>query len=124
MTREEHVFAWLNRKYTQRADERQKAMGLQYTTAETHDLAREIVNYIDHGGGLVGDLPRQVDREPKIHFLQNRQRTKCNVPLEWIGNFAYDRNYLNGNAYRITSDWDMVTCRRCLHLRHADAAPK
>lgn len=40
--KEQEVFAFLNRKYVQRADERQKEMGLQYTAAETHDLAKEI----------------------------------------------------------------------------------
>lgn len=40
--KEQEVFAFLNRKYVQRADARQKEMGLQYTEAETHDLAKEI----------------------------------------------------------------------------------
>lgn len=35
------ILAWLCRKYVQRADDRQKSLGLQYTEAETHDLARE-----------------------------------------------------------------------------------
>lgn len=39
---EADIFALLCRKYVQRADDRQKAMGLQYMEAETHDLAREI----------------------------------------------------------------------------------
>lgn len=43
------LFNFLCRKYVQRADARQKAMGLQYTEAETHDLAREIARFI---GGL------------------------------------------------------------------------
>jgi hypothetical protein len=34
------AFDLICRKCVQRADERQKAMGLQYTTVETHDLAR------------------------------------------------------------------------------------
>jgi hypothetical protein len=38
------ILEWLRKKYVQRADERQKAMGLQYTEAETHDLAREFYN--------------------------------------------------------------------------------
>lgn len=33
------VVRWLSRSYVQRSDDRQKAMGLQYTEAETHDLA-------------------------------------------------------------------------------------
>lgn len=38
----EQVFARLCAKYVQRQDDRQKSMGLQYTTAETHDLAEFI----------------------------------------------------------------------------------
>lgn len=47
MSNEEIIFSRLSAKYVQRADERQKAMGLQYTTAETHDLARFISDLID-----------------------------------------------------------------------------
>jgi hypothetical protein len=35
-------FQFLCKKYVQRADDRQKTLGLQYTTAETHDLAEVI----------------------------------------------------------------------------------
>lgn len=37
---------WLRRVYVARADDRQKRMGLSYVTAETDDLAREIVKFI------------------------------------------------------------------------------
>jgi hypothetical protein len=40
-TQEDAWFAFLCQKYVQRADDRQKEMGLQYTEAETHDLAKE-----------------------------------------------------------------------------------
>ena len=43
---EKAIFEWLCRKYVQRSDEGQKAMGLQYTTAETHDLARELASWL------------------------------------------------------------------------------
>ena len=43
---EKEIFAFLIRKYVQRADERQKAMDLQYMEAETHDLAAEIALFI------------------------------------------------------------------------------
>lgn len=36
---EKSVFDWLCKTYVQQSDQRQKAMGLQYTDAETHDLA-------------------------------------------------------------------------------------
>jgi hypothetical protein len=41
-TQEEIIFSWLLKKYVQQADERQRKLGLQYTTAETHDLAKQI----------------------------------------------------------------------------------
>lgn len=37
------VFNWLCTRYVQAVDGRQKSMGLQYMTAETHDLAESIV---------------------------------------------------------------------------------
>ncbi|MEY9885857.1 hypothetical protein [Bradyrhizobium barranii] len=37
--------ACVDRKYVVRADERQKAMGLGYVTAERTDLAREIASF-------------------------------------------------------------------------------
>lgn len=43
---EDDWFSWLCLKYVQRADERQRKMGLQYTEAETHDLASEIAKHI------------------------------------------------------------------------------
>jgi len=46
-TLEEEVFQLLTRVYVQRADQRQKAMGLQYTLAETHDLAKTVAKFIE-----------------------------------------------------------------------------
>jgi hypothetical protein len=43
---EQALFDFLNRKYVQRSDVRQKAMGLQYMEAETHDLAAEIARFL------------------------------------------------------------------------------
>jgi hypothetical protein len=45
-TLEARLFKFLTRKYVQRADARQRAMGLQYTEAETHDLAGEIARFV------------------------------------------------------------------------------
>jgi len=39
---EQTIFNFLQRKYVQRADDRQKTMGLVYMEVETHDLAREL----------------------------------------------------------------------------------
>jgi hypothetical protein len=44
----EHLlFEFLCRKYVQASNERQKASGLQYMTAETHDLAAEVARFIE-----------------------------------------------------------------------------
>lgn len=45
MTLEDALFEFLCRKYVQRSDDRQRAMGLQYTEAETHDLAKEVAAF-------------------------------------------------------------------------------
>lgn len=42
---EEEIFVFLCQKYVQRADARQKKMGLQYTEAGTHDLAAELAKF-------------------------------------------------------------------------------
>ncbi len=44
---EADLFAFLQRKYSQSQDERQKAMDLTYTTAETHDLASEVARFLE-----------------------------------------------------------------------------
>jgi hypothetical protein len=44
---EQAIFAFLTRKYVQRADARQKAMDLQYMEAETHDLTSQLARFIE-----------------------------------------------------------------------------
>lgn len=43
---EARLFLFLTRRYVQRADARQEAMGLQYMTAETHGLAADLARFI------------------------------------------------------------------------------
>lgn len=43
---EQELFDFICRKYVQRSDERQKQMGLQYTTAGTRDLASTIFEFV------------------------------------------------------------------------------
>ena len=45
MQTENEVFDLLNRLYVQRSDVRQMEMGLQYTEAETHDLAKQVFKF-------------------------------------------------------------------------------
>jgi len=46
LTLEAILFSFFTRKYVQEADERQKGLGLTYTSVETHDLAKEVANFI------------------------------------------------------------------------------
>lgn len=46
-TIEADLFEFLTRVYVQHSDERQALMGLQYTTAETHDLAKQISRFVE-----------------------------------------------------------------------------
>ena len=39
---DDELFAWLCTRYVQNQDSRQKSMGLQYMSAETHDMAEAI----------------------------------------------------------------------------------
>lgn len=45
---EQEIRAFLIRKYATHADERQKAMGLSYVTAEVHDLSRQIARLFEY----------------------------------------------------------------------------
>jgi hypothetical protein len=47
------LFNFLCRKYVQRSDDRQKAMGLQYMTAETHGLAEDLARFFRTYSGSV-----------------------------------------------------------------------
>ena len=47
LTVEEKIYDYLCRKYVQKGDIRQRADGLSYMKAETHDLAREIASWIE-----------------------------------------------------------------------------
>lgn len=49
---QEDVLAFLEHKYIQKADARHKEMGLEYIQAETHDLAKEIANFINKKLGI------------------------------------------------------------------------
>lgn len=48
------LFAFLTTKYVQRSDARQREFGLQYTTAETHDLAIEVARFFQRFAEDVG----------------------------------------------------------------------
>lgn len=57
------LFYYLCRKYVQRADARQKELGLQYTEAETHDLAECVARwFINEGWEPSGPLNQEIER--------------------------------------------------------------
>jgi hypothetical protein len=41
------LYRFICQKYVQQQDERQRVMGLAYTTAETHDLARTLARWFE-----------------------------------------------------------------------------
>lgn len=43
---EQDLLNFLSHKYVARSDERQRQMGLGYITAEVHDLAKEVTNFL------------------------------------------------------------------------------
>lgn len=55
---ERAVFDFLCRKYVQRADDRQREMGLTYTVAETHDLAKELTRFLAAQGMPLREDPK------------------------------------------------------------------
>lgn len=71
---ETDLFAFLCAKYVQRADDRQKAMGLQYTEAETRDLARTVARWIaaraQGPGEAVADGWVMVPRKPTREMIE------------------------------------------------------
>lgn len=86
MSNEEIIFSRLSAKYVQRADERQKAMGLQYTTAETHDLAC-----------FISDLIDDLDESCKHGFADWRNCATC-VIREKMYAASVDRNPEGGDG--------------------------
>lgn len=66
MTEDERaLYDFLTRKYVTSADDRQRAMGLNYLEAETHDLAREVTRFFASrprpavDGGVLNELRAQ-----------------------------------------------------------------
>lgn len=78
---EGEVFAWLCLKYVQRSDERQAAMGLQYTQAETHDLAGEIARLIgSRVEACIADIKQGLCC-PRIHGCEQHDGEFCLVRM-------------------------------------------
>lgn len=61
------IFDWLQRKYVQRQDDRQKALGLVYMEAETHDLAEEIERQVAPLDTEIARLQAQVAEAWSVH---------------------------------------------------------
>ncbi|TXM69615.1 hypothetical protein [Methylobacterium sp. WL120] len=65
MKTEAEILAWLQEIYVQSQDARQKRMGLSYMTAETHDLARSLSNFLGKS-----DVERIADMESKVEAIE------------------------------------------------------
>jgi hypothetical protein len=69
---QDDIFAFLTRKYTQRADARQRGMGLVYMEAETHDLARELERFVA-ANSLEDELTRLLrEAARQIEYLHDK----------------------------------------------------
>jgi len=93
---ERDLFQFLCRKYVQRADNRQRSMGLQYTEAETHDLARELARWFD-SRRPADPMPRsaQLPLEPRRPESLGEQMARyARHPCDSC-NVAYDRREAN-----------------------------
>ncbi|USN15206.1 hypothetical protein KIKIMORA_00590 [Brevundimonas phage vB_BpoS-Kikimora] len=83
---------FLEQKYVQRADERQKQMGLAYTEAETGDLARQLFQWLAYGAWRtvhddpsdpIGDLPARASGESFDDLLLRRAYEFAALPAPW-----------------------------------------
>lgn len=73
------ILRWLQRTYVQHADARQKAMGLQYTEAETEELAISLARlfdelFADRVHELIGYVENGTDTTLKV-FQDDATRT-------------------------------------------------
>lgn len=86
-SREEQIFAFLCRKYVQRADSRHREMGLQYMEAETHDLARALDTLSDN-----------LDESCKHGFADWRNCATCRIRNEMYGPQPQPPSTTNGEG--------------------------
>lgn len=84
---EKDIFDFLCRKYVQRQDDRQKAMGLQYMEAETHDLAHVLASYFVGRVDASLDIARgdATPTDPSIEAMRSRA-ADAGITLRQIGN--------------------------------------
>lgn len=88
----ELIRLFLEQKYIQRADARQKKMGLAYTDAETGDLARQLYQWLAYGawrsvpddpGDAIGALTARAATESFDDLLLRRAYEFAALPAPW-----------------------------------------
>ncbi|MGO3930828.1 hypothetical protein [Rhodopseudomonas pseudopalustris] len=101
--------AFVDRKYTTRADARQREMGLAYVEAERQDLAREIASFAQQNG--IEDKLNQLAADGRLHGF-----TLWKCPDHWQANMQTGasagwrcmRGATPGEAIRKVLDMDYV----------------
>lgn len=126
---EARIYAFLRQKYVQSATQRQREMGLQYTTAETRDLAKQMARFFtaetaplqkkrviperwlgDDEAGACGEVEqRQIGETLNRRVAEDQHRVHLMLALwpAWAGEamLVYDhRHNLVGLAQAI-SEW-------------------
>lgn len=104
MITERDLLAFLTKRYVQHADNRQRMMGLQYMTAETHDLARTIAAFLVSKGAAAVH-PQQGASEFNSSMVAARleQPTCCANPMCGVFLNAYETKCWNCNLPTVGS---------------------
>lgn len=89
------IFKWLQRKYVQNQDARQKALGLVYMTAETHDLAEEIERQVAPLDAEIARLQAQV---AELQALSVKNIMIAVVPGDGSGEEVYAQSVADVEA--------------------------
>ena len=91
---EEQIFAWLNRKYVQRADERQRSMNLQYMEAETHDLSASLHRWL-LAAAPASPLPGGGEDDTVVDLAEALRLLEEVAPLAicWATHYASSRGF-------------------------------
>ena len=105
---EDYAYALLKRKYTQRSDARQKEMGLSYTTAETRDLAKTLVQFAsacmaqqaaEAAENAEDRRQREIAEAIGLGFVKYEAGQNVTPPDE-AGEWWYHRDYPDGDWFR------------------------
>lgn len=112
----ELIRLFLEQKYVQRADDRQKAMGLAYTEAETGDLARQLHQWLAYGvwrnvpddpSDPIGDMTPRASSENIDDLMLRRAYEFAALPAPWgTALVPYAQQVFLGLADRLKEEVD------------------